>query len=412
MNRFLTLFIGIALSPFIASSEILTIGECYKLAHENYPMIKQFNLIKESEQYNIENATTGYLPQFSLSANAAYLSDSPEIMGTSPLPQEQYRVQIGVKQVIWDGGNISSKRRLIKAQAKMELENNNVILYELNDRVNRLFFGILLQNESLNQNKIHQKDIRDAIASVEAMIANGVSSQYDLNLLKVELLKAKQKETELRSLCTAYKNMLSFLIGRHGDEKMTLERPPDIDELKKEISRPEMDYFSSKEEYFYAERESIDAGLMPKISLFGYGGYGQSSFASLSDEKLYGLGGIAFSWSFGNYYTERNERLDILAKEKMVRAESESFIFNTRLKMLQEDAEIKKMSELLVQDKEIVCLRENIKEIAFARMKNGTISVTDFIRELNAKELARQNMILHSLEKLAREYNFKYLTNN
>ena len=412
MNRFLSIFAGIALLPLIASPEILTIRECYKLARENYPMIKQFNLIKESEKYNIENATTGYLPQFSLSANAAYLSDSPEIMGTSLLPQEQYRVQIGVNQVVWDGGDISSKRRLINARAKMELENNNVILYELNDRVNRLFFGILLQDESLKQNKIHQKDIRDAVASVEAMVANGVSSQYDLSLLKVELLKAKQRETELGSLRAAYRNMLSFLIGRPVDEKTTLERPPDIDELKKEILRPEMDYFASKEEYFDAKRESIDAGLMPKISLFGYGGYGQSSFASLRDERLYGLGGIAFSWSFGNYYTERNERLDVVAKEKMVRAESESFVFNTRLKMLQEDAEIRKMSALLVQDREIVGLREDIKKIAFARMKNGTISVTDFIRELNAKELARQNLILHSLEKLAREYNFKYLTNN
>ena len=51
-------------------------------------MIRQFGLIKESEKYDLENATSGYLPQFSISANAMYLSDSPEVMGQSLLPQE------------------------------------------------------------------------------------------------------------------------------------------------------------------------------------------------------------------------------------------------------------------------------------------------------------------------------------
>lgn len=50
-------------------------------------MIRQFGLIKESEKYDLENATSGYLPQFSISANAMYLSDSPEVMGQSLLPQ-------------------------------------------------------------------------------------------------------------------------------------------------------------------------------------------------------------------------------------------------------------------------------------------------------------------------------------
>ena len=138
----------IFLSAALAGAESLTISECYKLARENYPMIRQFELIRESEKYDLENATSGYLPQFSISANAMYLSDSPEVMGQPLLPQEQYRAQIGVTQVLWDGGNISAKKRLTGAQAKAEIENNEVVLYELNDRVNRIFFGILLQSET------------------------------------------------------------------------------------------------------------------------------------------------------------------------------------------------------------------------------------------------------------------------
>ena len=396
----------------LAGAETLTISECYKLARENYPMIKQFGLVREAEKYDLKNATSGYLPQFSISANAMYLSDSPDIMGTSILPKGQYRAQIGATQVIWDGGNISANKRIARARAKAEIEKNEVILYELNDRVNRVFFGILLQGESLRRNAIHQKDIEDAIASVEAMIANGTANEYDLSLLKVELMNAKQKEIEIKSLRSAYMKMLSFLINRQIDESTVFERPESIENLKSEILRPEMEYYAASEDLFESERDSVDAGLMPKISLFGYAGYGKSSFVSLSESKFYGLGGVSFSWSFGNFYTEQNEKLKINAGKKMVRAQAEEFLFKTRLKMIQEDGEIKKMQELIKRDDEIVRLRNSIADMARERMKNGTITTTDFIKELNAKELSEQTRISHSIEKLSREYSYKYLTNN
>ena len=80
--------------------------------------------------------------------------------------------------------------------------------------------------------------------------------------------------------------------------------------------------------------------------------------------------------------------------------------------MIQEDGEIKKMSVLINKDTEIVALRKSIKMHALSKMKNGTVSTTEFIRELNALEIAKQTQILHSIEKLSREYNYKYLTNN
>ncbi|MBQ6535102.1 MAG: TolC family protein [Opitutales bacterium] len=396
----------------LAGAETLTISECYKLARENYPMIKQFGLVREAEKYDLENATSGYLPQFSISSNAMYLSGSPDIMGTSILPKDQYRAQIGATQVIWDGGNISANKRIARARAKAEIEKNEVILYELNDRVNRVFFGILLQGESLRRNAIHQKDIEDAIASVEAMIANGTANEYDLSLLKVELMNAKQKEIEIKSLRSAYMKMLSFLINRQIDESTVFERPKSIENLKSEILRPEMEYYAASEDLLESERDSVDAGLMPKISLFGYAGYGKSSFVSLSESKFYGLGGVSFSWSFGNFYTEQNEKLKIDTGKKMVRAQAEEFLFKTRLKMIQEDGEIKKMQELIKRDDEIVRLRNSIVDMARERMKNGTITTTDFIKELNAKELSEQTRISHSIEKLSREYSYKYLTNN
>ena len=40
----------------------------------------------------------------------------------------------------------------------------------------------------------------------------------------------------------------------------------------------------------------------------------------------------------------------------------ETFLFNTRLQMLQENSEIKKIKELMKEDDQIISLRDNIKK--------------------------------------------------
>src|SRR4030095_15985625 len=43
----------------------LSIDSCYALAKANYPMIRQFDLIAKSSEFNISNASKAYLPQVS-----------------------------------------------------------------------------------------------------------------------------------------------------------------------------------------------------------------------------------------------------------------------------------------------------------------------------------------------------------
>lgn len=45
-----------SLKAQIAASQELTLDECRALARKNYPEIKQYDLIRQSEQYTISNA--------------------------------------------------------------------------------------------------------------------------------------------------------------------------------------------------------------------------------------------------------------------------------------------------------------------------------------------------------------------
>lgn len=57
----------------------VTLDECQRKTQQNYPLVHQYSLVEKTREYNLENATKGYLPQFALSAKASYQSEVTEI---------------------------------------------------------------------------------------------------------------------------------------------------------------------------------------------------------------------------------------------------------------------------------------------------------------------------------------------
>ena len=96
---------------------------------------------------------------------------------------------------------------------------------------------------------------------------------------------------------------------------------------------------------------------------------------------------------------------------KSVEVERETFLFNTRLTMAQQNTEIKKMADLINSDESIIHLRHDIKAAAEVKLANGVISVTDLIREINAEDLASQTAATHRIQHLQAICNYMNSTN-
>ena len=63
MKRFLlTLFAVVCVGSVGAQS----LDECRRLAREHYPEIRQYDLISQTEQYNLSNASRAWIPQVAL----------------------------------------------------------------------------------------------------------------------------------------------------------------------------------------------------------------------------------------------------------------------------------------------------------------------------------------------------------
>ena len=88
------------------------------------------------------------------------------------------------------------------------------------------------------------------------------------------------------------------------------------------------------------------------------------------------------------------------------------FLFNTRLEMTQQDQAIHSLEKQMRDDDEIIRLRTNIRKAAEAKVANGTLTVTEMLRELTNESLARQSKAMHEIQRLMGIYQLKYTIND
>lgn len=421
------LFVCLPLLPEMARGQAkITLSQCYEWARANYPRIRQYGLIGQTEQYNLSNAMKGWLPQVTVNAKATYQSDvtklpfdtdklSAAVPGVEipTLSKDQYQVVAELNQIVWDGGTIHTSRRLTKAQATAEREQLEIDLYSLNDRINQLYFGCLLQDELIRRNALLQKELQINIDRITAMMSNGVANQSDRESMEVELLNARQKAIELKASRVAFGRMLSAMIGKPYEKDRILE-VPNIpgNPLSAEINRPELKALDAKSYLLELQNKQITSGLMPRIGAFVQGGYGRPGLDMLEDSfNPFYIAGVRLSWNMGKLYTLKNDRLKVATTLQQVEVERETFLFNTSLELMQQNTEIQKISDLMKADDEIIRLRTSIKKAAEVKLENGVISVSDLIREINAEDMAKQAAAVHHIQYLNAVYNYMYTMN-
>ena len=422
--RIKTITFFFALVSYAPCFAQLSIEACYEKARANYPLIKQYGLIEKTKEYNLSNAAKGYLPQVTFSAQATYQSDVTEIpidldaigltgVEIPSVSQDQYKMELALSQTLWDGGAIRSERKTLRTQAEVDQRDMDVSMYAINERVNQLYFGVLLADAQLEQNKVLQAELRRSCEQVSSYIKNGIAQQSDLDAIRVDLLKAKQTEAQFEHTKRAYREMLSRLIGEEIGEETRLVKPEAVRPLTKENNRPELELYQARIRNLRAQDSRITAGMMPKLGLFVTGGYGKPGLDMFEDNfKAYYLAGVRLSWNLGSLYTRKNDRRKIQTGIRSIETQRETFLFNTSLDVAQRNATIDKYIDQLKYDDEIIALRGSVKRASEAKMANGTLSGTDLTRDIHAEQSAIQDKILHEMELLQAIYNLKYVTNN
>ena len=363
----------------------LSLEECRRQARDNYPLIRQYGLIEQAAQYDVANAAKAYLPQVSLSAKASYQSDVTKLPFELPgidvnfMPRDQYQVTLQVQQSVWDGGETKWRKLLVRAGAEVDTEKLNVDLYALDERVDQLYFGILLLDEQLEQNRLLQDNLERTHRTVSACVDNGTA----------------------------------LYLGRPSEEELRLEKPLAVGPEDGENRRPELRWYDAQTARLTAQDASLRTGYMPRLGLFVQGGYGNPGLNMLEDKfKAYYVAGVSLSWNLGRLYTLKNDRRLIENSRRRLETGRSTFLFNTGLEATRQEADVRALRLQMKDDDEIIRLRTRIRQASEVKLQSGTYTVNDLLRDITAESLARQQKAIHEIQWLMKLYDWRHTLNN
>ena len=412
------------LLPLTAQAQ--TLAECQQAAERNYPLIRQYDLIGKTTDMTVRNIGKGWLPQVTAQAQATYqnaVTEWPAEMQTvynqmgismKGLRKDQYRVGIDIQQTVYDGGMISSQKEAARRKGDVEMAQTEVSMYNVRRRVNEMYFGLLLIERQIELNKDMQKLLEGNERKLLSMYRQGTAAESDYLSVKAERLNVAQQTVRMESHRTAVMRMLSTFCGM---EVRNPEKPAEIAlESGQPYKRPELKAVEAQLRLTDAQEKSLNAALMPRLSVFASGYYGYPGYNLFEDMRRHqwswnGMVGARLSWNIGSLYTIKNDRAKIQLQRNMAETNRDVFLFNNSMEQREQNENIDCYRRLMADDADIISLRQSVRKSAESKLAHGIIDVNDLIKEINAENSARVQQSIHETEMLREMYNLKFTRN-
>lgn len=405
----------------------LSIEECLRLAEENYPLIKKYDLVAKTRTLNLSDINKSWLPKITAYGQATAQNSVPDLpdaltgmlsqMGQSfeGLGHVQYKIGVDISQNIWDGGASKSRRAIERANSDVSETSLEVQMYAVREKVENLFFGILLMKEQERQIEASSALLEANLRRMQSMVDNGTATQSDADMIEAQLLTLRQQLVEARETSGSYRRMLQLYIATplEGVELITpAAELPD----KLTSDRPELKLLDARTAANNARLTAIGASVMPKIGLFAqayYGYPGFNYFESMKDRSMSfnAMAGVKLSWNIDSFYTRKNARSKIDNSNADIETERELFLFNTELQTTSQQSTISSLRKVISDDARIVALRTQVRKTAESQLTNGIIDATDLLGKITDETRARLNASFHEIQLLQKIYQLKYTLN-
>ncbi|MDW3209646.1 MAG: TolC family protein [Reichenbachiella sp.] len=395
----------------------LTLDSCLIMAEQNYPQIAQFDLISQSTDYTLSNAQKGKLPQLSINGQASYQSEVTSFpggagMGVPELNKDQYQLYGEVVQPLTGLAVINQQKKIIQAEGAISEADLEAKLYAIKQRVSDLFFGVLLIQGQLKQSELTTEDLQAGLSKVDASVKYGTALKSSADVLKAQLMNVEQRVIEQEATREGYLKMLGLYIGRELDNSAVLNSTTIIDS-KQQINRPELVLFDYQMQAIALQSELLNKTNLPQFSLFFQGGYGRPALNFLSNDfEPFYIGGLRFSWNLSNFYTTKGQKQLFSINKEIIQSEKETFLFNTRLNLSNQNIQIKKAEELIEKDNEIIALRDKIVATSKGQLENGVITTSEYKTVVIDADVARQSLTLHQVELMKLKNDYKLTSGN
>lgn len=405
----------------------VTLEECVKLAQDNYPLIRKYDLLNQTKAVNLSDINKSWLPQINVYGLGTVQNETPTFpeslaglisqtgMSISGLNEWQYKIGADINQNIWDGGVSKTERKIERAEDTERRTALDVRLYAIRERVENLYFGILLIEEQAEQTRNMQTLLQSNLDKLRTMFENGTAMQSDVDMVEAQCLSTSQQLIQAESTAKSYRKVLEIFTGESlaGQELVKPDATIPQDLLP---DRPESKHFEAQLQANEARNASITASTMPKIGLFAQAYYGYPGFDYFEnmmnrDLSFNMLAGVKVSWNIGAFYTKKNNRRKLRLSSDNIAVERDEFLFNTNMQTRSQLDHIDELRAVMKENDRIVELRANVRKAAESQLDNGVIDATALLAKLTDEKQARLTASYHEIQLLQSIYQLKYTLN-
>lgn len=400
---------------FNQKQDTLKLNDCYDRVFEKYPNAYQKIIYENASGLKLKNLDVNYLPQISFKGQATYQSEVTKMnipiptIKTPEMSKDRYQLTLDVKQLLWDGGTTVALKDVEEKQLSSDKQKIEVELYGLRQKVNDLYFSVLLLQEKKNINMVYYEDVKSKITEINSKIENGVLPKNNLYILQAQLLQIEQEIESIDADRNASLKMLSEMMENNIDNRTVLSLPnPSADNYEVAPGeRPEYRMFELQKIQFNAMQSTVDSRIMPKLSAFGQAGYGRPGLNMLDNtfQPFYTVG-LSVAWNPVNWNSNKNEIQIYEANKKMIDRQKETFDKNLKVTLEKYKSDIDKFESLLKKDEELMNIRQKIVDIASSQLTNGTITSTTYLTELANKNQAVLSYKTHLVQLIQAKINF------
>lgn len=426
MRKGIIILILSILSPLLATAG-LTIEQCVEKARDNYPMVKKYDLLASTLDIDLSDINKGWLPRIGVYGQVTAQNVVPSFpeslsgvlqqMGQpmKGLGKLQYKAGVDVSQTIWDGGVSHAQRELRRAGTAAEQSGLDVEMYAVKQRVENLYFAILLTEEQIAQNRNTMTLLDATLERLKTMLRNGTAMQSDVDMIEAQKLTVMQGIAQAESALSGYRTVLGMFMGE-SLQGVELIRPDSVMPSELQSDRPEIRLFDTRIVAADASRRLADTALMPKVGLFAQAYYGYPGFDYFKsminrDLSFNIMAGVKVSWNIDSFYTKRNvsrrNRLDIAG----IMAEKETFLFNSDMQVASQLEKIRGIRDVMKDDSRIMALRANVRKSAESQLQNGIIDTTALLTKITDENQAALMARYHEIQLVQEIYNLKYILN-
>ncbi len=369
----------------MAQQEALSLEACVRAAREAHPLSRQAALVQQQGQLQDLQSTLQWRPSMALNAQGTYQSDVITFPENSPLgnlpslPQAQYRATLDLRQPLYDGGAIRAGKLANAIDRQLTDQEAALSLDQVERQVTELYFSILEADAQALALSASQATLREKRASLESGVRNGILLPADVATLDQEVLRLEQQIDQLRGQASALREVLAVQNG--FDPAAPLVLPG---QEADQSARAELAMFDLRKARLDAQSELLATQLQPKLAAFASGGIGQPNpynFLKVDPSGFY-LAGISFAWTPFDWGMTKQKQQQLRLQQEMVDLQREGFDLQQEAELARIDRQIQTMASLRLQDDQLIALQEIVVERASSQQSNGTITTTDYLREV------------------------------